>query len=53
MHTDALGSVDTITNESGVVIQRLAYDTFGKRIVLDWINANYTPGVRNPLLWYN
>lgn len=38
MHKDALGSVDTITNESGIVIQRLAYDAFGKRIVQDWIN---------------
>ncbi|WP_072679687.1 FG-GAP-like repeat-containing protein [Arcobacter sp. LA11] len=38
IHKDALGSVDTITNESGIVIQRLAYDAFGKRIVQGWIN---------------
>ena len=38
MHKDALSSIDTITNESGVVIQRLAYDPFGKKIVQSWIN---------------
>ncbi|WP_428024703.1 RHS repeat domain-containing protein [Arcobacter sp.] len=38
MHKDALGSIDTITNESGVVIQRLAYDAFGKQLVQEWIN---------------
>ena len=38
MHKDALGSIDTITNESGVVIQRLAYNPFGKQIVQSWIN---------------
>jgi RHS repeat-associated protein len=30
-HTDHLGSVDTITNETGAVAQRLSYDAFGKR----------------------
>jgi RHS repeat-associated protein len=30
-HTDHLGSVDTITNETGAVVQRLSYDAFGKR----------------------
>ena len=31
LHRDHLGSVDTITNESGTVVQRLSYDAFGKR----------------------
>lgn len=31
LHKDHLGSVDTITNESGTVVQRLSYDAFGKR----------------------
>lgn len=31
LHKDHLGSVDTITNESGGVVQRLSYDAFGKR----------------------
>lgn len=31
LHKDHLGSVDTITNESGSVVQRLSYDAFGKR----------------------
>jgi YD repeat-containing protein len=31
LHKDHLGSVDTITNESGVVVTRLSYDAFGKR----------------------
>ena len=33
LHTDHLGSVDTITDESGVVVERLSYDAFGKRRV--------------------
>jgi len=40
LHTDSLGSVDTITNESGIVIQRLSYNPFGKQIVQEWINDN-------------
>jgi RHS repeat-associated protein len=30
-HTDHLGSVSVITNESGVVVERLSYDAWGKR----------------------
>lgn len=33
LHKDSLGSVDTITNESGIVIQRLSYKPFGKQLV--------------------
>ncbi len=31
LHKDHLGSVATITNESGVVVTRLSFDAFGKR----------------------
>jgi len=31
LHRDALGSITAITNESGAVIERLAYEPFGKR----------------------
>jgi RHS repeat-associated protein len=30
-HTDHLGSISVITNESGVVVERLSYDAWGKR----------------------
>ena len=33
LHTDPLGSVDTVTDESGAVVERLSYDAFGKRRV--------------------
>lgn len=31
LHRDNLGSVTTVTNEAGAVIERLAYEPFGKR----------------------
>ena len=31
LHRDHLGSVDTITDETGAVLERLSYDAFGKR----------------------
>ena len=31
LHQDHLGSVDTITDESGGVVERLSYDAWGKR----------------------
>ena len=31
LHQDHLGSVDTITDETGAVVERLSYDAFGKR----------------------
>ena len=31
LHQDHLGSVDTITDESGAVVERLSYDAWGKR----------------------
>ena len=33
LHQDHLGSVDTITDESGAVVERLSYDAWGKRRV--------------------
>jgi RHS repeat-associated protein len=38
LHKDALGSIDTITDESGKVVQRLSYKPFGERIVGSWQN---------------
>ena len=31
LHTDHLGSVDTITDDAGAVVERLSYDAWGKR----------------------
>ena len=30
-HKDHLGSIATITNEAGAVVERLSYDAWGKR----------------------
>ncbi|WP_419768876.1 RHS repeat-associated core domain-containing protein [Arcobacter sp.] len=38
MHKDALGSIDTITNESGQVIKRMTYKPFGQQVAQEWIN---------------
>ncbi len=38
LHKDALDSIDTITSESGEVLQRMVYKPFGERIIGDWIN---------------
>lgn len=38
-HTDHLGSVDAITNETGGVVQRLSYDAWGKRRNADGTDA--------------
>ncbi|UJS23592.1 RHS repeat domain-containing protein [Thiothrix winogradskyi] len=40
LHHDALGNVDTLTNGSGKVIQRLNYDPFGKRSVTFGMDAD-------------
>ena len=39
VHTDHLGSVDTLTDESGAVVERLSYDAWGKRRVASGANA--------------
>ena len=36
LHKDHLGSTDTITDESGQVIQRMSFDTWGKRREINW-----------------
>ena len=40
LHRDHLGSIDTITDETGSVVEELSYDAFGKRR-----NADWTPSV--------
>jgi RHS repeat-associated protein len=42
IHTDHLGSVDTITDESGNVVQHLSYDAHGKRRNSNWTDATTT-----------
>jgi RHS repeat-associated protein len=40
LHKDHLGSVDTITDESGNVLQKLSYDAFGaRRAAATWAGA--------------
>jgi RHS repeat-associated protein len=47
LHKDSLGSVDTITNQSGVVLQRLAYNPYGKQLTQSWFNqSTSTPLVK-------
>ncbi|MHB8727650.1 MAG: RHS repeat domain-containing protein [Sulfuricaulis sp.] len=41
-HTDHLGSIDTITDESGNVVQHLSYDAHGKRRNPNWTDATTT-----------
>lgn len=40
LHRDHLGSIDTITNNAGAVVERLSYDPWGKRRTADWQNVN-------------
>ncbi len=37
LHRDHLGSVDTITNASGQVVQRMSFDSWGKRREVSWL----------------
>jgi RHS repeat-associated protein len=47
LHKDSLGSIDTITNQSGIVLQRLAYQPHGKQITQNWYNETVsTPLVK-------
>jgi RHS repeat-associated protein len=47
LHKDGLGSIDTITNQSGIVLQRLAYQPHGKQITQNWYNETVsTPLVK-------
>ena len=36
LHRDALGSVDTVSNEAGEIVTRLSYTPFGKRRASNW-----------------
>ena len=42
VHTDHLGSIDTVTDDLGVVVERLAYDAHGKRRQVDWLDSPIT-----------
>lgn len=37
LHRDHLGSLDTITNASGQVVQRFSFDAWGKRREATWL----------------
>lgn len=39
LHKDHLGSVTTVTNEAGVVVEELSYQAFGERRNPDWTDA--------------
>ena len=45
LHHDHLGSVDTVTDEAGVVVERLSYDAFGKRRIAIGENAWTDPAL--------
>ena len=36
LHRDHLGSIDSITGETGAVVERLSFDAHGKRRLADW-----------------
>ena len=49
LHRDHLGSVEAITGETGVVIQRLSFDAHGKRRLADWTaGAPTAPDAETP-----
>ncbi len=39
LHTDSLGSVDTITDDRGGIVQRVNFDPFGKRHIVSGIRV--------------
>ncbi|MCB0338808.1 MAG: RHS repeat-associated core domain-containing protein, partial [Bdellovibrionales bacterium] len=43
LHRDHLGSLDVITDDSGVAIERLSYDPWGKRRSTDWAALDLAP----------
>ena len=45
LHRDHLGSVDTITDAAGAVLERLSYDAFGKRRIAAGENAWTDPAL--------
>jgi len=42
LHYDSLGSVDTITNQDGVVVERMAYKPFGEKLDLVKLQESIT-----------
>ena len=40
LHRDNLGSIDTITDGRGNVVERMSYDAFGKRRTANWRSGN-------------
>jgi hypothetical protein len=60
LHRDHLGSVDAVTNASGMVIDRMSFDAWGKRRTATWtamsdimIGAfdSTTVSTRGSLIW--
>ncbi len=43
LHTDHLGSPDTITDDNGNVIERMSFDPWGQRREVDWTFAPILP----------
>ena len=39
LHRDHLGSIDTITDQNGAVVEKLSFDAFGKRRLSTWNNG--------------
>ena len=39
LHRDHLGSIDTITDENGAIVEKLSFDAFGKRRLSNWSNG--------------
>ena len=52
LHTDALGSVDLITDGAGQVVDKLSFDPFGKRRSATWrsVEENINPSALAPRL---
>ncbi len=36
LHRDHLGSIDTITDKNGAIVEKLSFDAFGKRRISNW-----------------
>ncbi|MDJ0947277.1 MAG: RHS repeat-associated core domain-containing protein [Kiloniellales bacterium] len=49
LHRDHLGSIETITGETGAVVQRLSFDAHGQRRLADWTAGDpAAPGAETP-----
>jgi RHS repeat-associated protein len=45
LHKDHLGSVSAVTDQTAKVVERLAFDAWGKRLSPEWKDNQYTPSV--------